>query len=328
THVERVRYHFEKKCIKLLKTPLITSAFRAALSPAKIREFQLRFALWFYTTGMAFKKVEHKTLATALQVLTPSAILPNRQQLATSLLDASYEDFRSRLMLKVKGKKVTLTTDGCTDVNGKAVINYVLLTEDTTVFLEFVYTGSESHETPYLASNTLRVMEQLDFVSIAAVVTDNTATNQPVWSTLQQKKPMVFFYGCISHAHNLLLFELRRHQSMEGKVSLVLPADTRWGTIERRFSTIRDSEVILHAFVSSRGFLRARTKEQKAKRRHAYDTVVAKGFVKQLEKAIKLLEVISKFEKAFEKSTKPPSDVYHVFLTLPEEFRKLEMPIF
>ncbi|ETI46298.1 hypothetical protein F443_09289 [Phytophthora nicotianae P1569] len=55
--------------------------------------------------------------------------------------------------------------------------------------------------------------------------------------------------------------------------------------------------MILHAFVSSRGFLRARTKEQKAKRRHAYDTVVEKTFVKQLEKAIKLLEVISKFEK-------------------------------
>ncbi|ETL88962.1 hypothetical protein L917_12021 [Phytophthora nicotianae] len=33
THVERVRYHFEKKCTKRLKTPLITSAFRAALSP-------------------------------------------------------------------------------------------------------------------------------------------------------------------------------------------------------------------------------------------------------------------------------------------------------
>ncbi|ETL39653.1 hypothetical protein L914_08974 [Phytophthora nicotianae] len=85
--------------------------------------------------------------------------------------------------------------------------------------------------------------------------------------------------------------------------------------------------MILHAFVSSRGFLRARTKEQKAKRRHAYDTVVAKTFVKQLEKAIKLLEVISKFEKAFEKNAKPPSDVYHMFLTLPEEYCKLEMPI-
>ncbi|ETN05818.1 hypothetical protein PPTG_13193 [Phytophthora nicotianae INRA-310] len=284
---------------------------------------------------MAFKKVEHKTLARALKVLTPSTILPSRQQLATSLLDASYEDFRSRLMLKVKVKKVTLTTDGCTDVNGKAVINYVLLAEDTTIFLESVYTGSESHDAPYLASDILRVMELLDFVSIVAVVADNTATNQLVRSTLQQKKPKVFFHGCIFHALHLVVKDLVGRLPWLGQlatdcrklVRFLKKTDTRWGTIERCFSTIHDSAKILHAFVSSRGFLRARTKEQKAKRRHAYDTVVAKDFVKKMEKAIELLEIISKFEKAFETNTTPPSDVYHVFLTLPEAFRKTEMPI-
>ncbi|KAG2797023.1 hypothetical protein PC116_g26913 [Phytophthora cactorum] len=36
THVERARYHFDKKCSKRLKTPLITSVFRPAMTPAKV----------------------------------------------------------------------------------------------------------------------------------------------------------------------------------------------------------------------------------------------------------------------------------------------------
>ncbi|KAG2788494.1 hypothetical protein PC116_g648 [Phytophthora cactorum] len=68
---------------------------------------------------------------------------------------------------------------------------------------------------------------------------------------------------------------------MEGKPALVLPADTRWGTIERCFASVHRSEKIFHAFATSRNFLWGRNKEQKAKRRHDYDTVVAKDFVKQ-----------------------------------------------
>ncbi|KAG2838446.1 hypothetical protein PC129_g7381 [Phytophthora cactorum] len=65
---------------------------------------------------------------------------------------------------------------------------------------------------------------------------------------------------------------------MEGKPALVLPADTRWGTIERCFASVHRSEKIFHAFATSRNFLWGRNKEQKAKRRHDYDTVVAKDF--------------------------------------------------
>ncbi|KAG3074027.1 hypothetical protein PI124_g14091 [Phytophthora idaei] len=76
THVERVRYHFDKKCSKRLKTPLITSVFRPAMTPAKVREFHKLFAMWLYSTGMAFNKAAHHTLAAALRLLTPSDIVP------------------------------------------------------------------------------------------------------------------------------------------------------------------------------------------------------------------------------------------------------------
>ncbi|KAG3194285.1 hypothetical protein PC128_g9498 [Phytophthora cactorum] len=357
-HVERVRYHFDKKCSKRLKTPLVTSVFRPAMTPAKVCEFHKLFAMWFYSTGMAFNKAAHHTLAAALRLLTLSDIVPTRQQLAGDLLNVWYDDFRSKMMLKIADRRCTGVTDTWTDINGKAVINYGLVFEDMTVFFESVYSGSDLHDAPYLASDIERVMAKLSFVMVAAVVTDNTATNQLVWSKLQQKHPTIFFHGCISHALHLTVkdlvqrlpwlgkleencrklvrffkknqqrwYELKQLQHMEGKLALVLPADTRWGTIERCFASVHQSEKILHAFVTLRDFLRGRNKEKKAKRRHTYDTVVAKDFVKQLEKALTSLSVLSAFQKAFEKDTKPPSDVYRMFLELSVQYNALSIPI-
>ncbi|KAG3096742.1 hypothetical protein PI124_g15512 [Phytophthora idaei] len=307
---------------------------------------------------MAFNKAAHHTLAAALRLLTLSDIVPTRQQLAGDLLNVWYDDFRSKMMLKIANRRCAGVTDTWTDINGKAVTNYGLVFEDMTVFFESVYSGSDSHDAPYLASDIERVMAKLSFVMVAAVVTDNTATNQLVWSKLQQKHPKIFFHGCISHALHLTVkdlvqrlpwlgkleencrklvrffkknpqrwYELKRLQHMEGKPALVLPTHTRWGAIERCFASVHQSEKILHAFVTLRNFLRGRNKEQKAKKRHAYDTVVAKDFVKQLEKALTSLSVLSAFQKAFVKDTKPPSDVYRMFLELPEQYHALSIPI-
>ncbi|KAG2853377.1 hypothetical protein PC113_g14219 [Phytophthora cactorum] len=224
------------------------------------------------------------------------------------------------MMLKIANRRCTVVTDTWTDINGKAVINYVLVFEDMTVVFESVYSGSDSHDAPYLASDIERVMAKLSFVTVAAVVTDNTATNQLLEENCRK---LVRFFK----KNQQLWYELKRLQHMEGKPALILPADTRWGAIERYFASVHQSEKILHAFVTSRNFLRGRNKEQKAKRRFAYDTVVAKDFVKQLEKALAILSVLSTFQKAFEKNTKPPSDVYRMFLELPEQYNALSIPI-
>lgn len=42
----------------------------------------------------------------------------------------------------------------------------------------------------------------------------------------------------------------------------------------------------------------------------------------QLKEASKLLDVLSAFQKAFERNGKPPSDVYHMFVDLPGIYSK------
>lgn len=70
--------------------------------------------------------------------------------------------------------------------------------------------------------------------------------------------------------HQLLWAELRRLQWLKGKNALVLPAETRWGTIEKCFASVLESESVLLSIMSGREFLKAKSKEQKAKRRMAY----------------------------------------------------------
>jgi hypothetical protein len=125
----------------------------------------------------------------------------------------------------------------------------------------------------------------------------------------------------------LLWHALQRLQQMGNKGALVPPVGTRWGTIERCFASIVASEPIFHAFVNAREFMRSGSKEQKAKRHHAHDSVVARDFVQQLEKVISLLIVVSAFQKAFEKNSKPPSDVYRMFQELPKIYSNMKMPI-
>ncbi|RAW29573.1 hypothetical protein PC110_g14067 [Phytophthora cactorum] len=265
---------------------------------------------------MAFNKVNHATLVKALAALNLGAVLHTARELATTLLDSSYGEFKLVMVHRVKGKKSTLVIDAWTDVNGKSVINYVRICGDDTYLLETVYTGSTLHSASYLAADIKRVIEVIKFASIAAVVTDNTATNQLVWQTLQADYPKVFFHGCISHVLHLVVKDLVarlpwlkkleencRKLLLEGMNALVLPADTRWGTIEKCFVSVLVSESILHSFVSGRDFLKAKNKEQKAKRRMAYDI------------------------KVFERNTRPVSDVYNMFLQLPKKFDKISMPI-
>lgn len=76
THVERVRHHLQKKCSKRLKTKSIASSFPVALTAAQVTAFQKQFALWFYSTGMAFNKAVHPILLHALQMLHPGVVIP------------------------------------------------------------------------------------------------------------------------------------------------------------------------------------------------------------------------------------------------------------
>lgn len=111
-----------------------------------------------------------------------------------------------------------------------------------------------------------------------------------------------------------LWYEIRARQERDGLCRLVLPAETRWGRIERCFSSIVKSEQILPAMVSSRDFLKDNTKKKKEKRLQIQEFVRSKATVPRLNLAIEILDFLSKWQKIFERNTTPVSEVYHMSL--------------
>jgi hypothetical protein len=262
----------------------------------------------------------------------------------------------------VKGEQCTLDSDAWTDATEQNVINYVLLCGKDSNFLESVYTGSTSHDAKLLSRDTRRVIQATVYETISTAVSYNTTAAKLVWETLQRDYPDVFFHRCISYVIHLavkdlvarlswvetlfsdcrslvkffkknqqLWAELRSCEHLEGLQVLVMPADTRWGTIEKCFASVLESEAILNAFISSRGFLKGKTKKQKAKakakRRMAHDVVKGFDFVQHLKKDITILCVLSKFQKVFERNTRPISDVYRMLIDLPATSKDIKMPL-
>ncbi|KAE9043378.1 hypothetical protein PR003_g6155 [Phytophthora rubi] len=86
-------------------------------------------------------------------------------------------------------------------------------------------------------------------------------------------------------------------------------------------SVLKSGKILLQ-LVTERGFLAAPSKAKKAVRRAVFDFVTGKELVAHLEKAAKLLKPLVKFQSRFEKSRAVASEVFEMFLVLPDQIAK------
>ncbi|KAE9350143.1 hypothetical protein PF008_g6596 [Phytophthora fragariae] len=126
---------------------------------------------------MPFYNTEQHALVETLQVVNPGISVPSAYQLANPLLDAAYCKSIGGLTVKLGGRVVTLETDGCTDINGMAVVNYMAVSGDLSYFLESVYTGAQSHDTLFLVADVKIVLLKYKSIKFGSVITDNTPAN-------------------------------------------------------------------------------------------------------------------------------------------------------
>ncbi|OWZ02083.1 Transposase [Phytophthora megakarya] len=297
THVERVEKHVFDRCVKRPSSGKITDIYQPKMNSSVLKQFQERFAWWVYTTGMAFYKTEHHTLLEALQILNPGINVPSSYQLANSLLDLAYEKSINRLTVSLCGRVVTLETDGWTDMSGMAVINYMDVSGELSFFLESAYTGTQSHDTPFLVADAKRVLTKYKHLNLCSVITDNTAANKSMWEAMQPDYPKMFFHGCVSHALHLMVKDMVERlpwlKSMQDGCKELVVFFKRnhklWFCLRQKLKekNVFAAESTLFSMVSARNFLHAKKKSQRQKRKMVYTLV---------------------------------TEVYKTFLDLPEEF--------
>jgi Protein of unknown function (DUF 659)/hAT family C-terminal dimerisation region len=173
------------------------------------QQFQEHMAMHFYATGTSFQRIDDVHLKEAIKVLRPDdGMLPNRKQLATTLLDKCHQKLMAKVDARLKCATACLTTDGWSNIKNDPVVNYMAVSPECSLFLESVSTGQQGHDHKFLAADIARVIRKHEGTSFAGAVTDNTSTNKKAWKLLEEMFPSSYFQGCCSHGIHLLVKDI------------------------------------------------------------------------------------------------------------------------
>jgi hypothetical protein len=157
-------------------------------------QFQKHIAMHYYATGSSFQRVENVHLIAAIKTLRPDdGLLPNRRQLATSLLDACHKDVKTKVAKGMIGATSCLISDGWSNINNDAIINYMAASLEFALFLESVLTGQQGHDHKFIADDIKHVIREHPSTIFAGAVTNNTSTNKKAWGLLQITFPSCYF---------------------------------------------------------------------------------------------------------------------------------------
>ncbi|RHY68304.1 hypothetical protein DYB34_014324 [Aphanomyces astaci] len=94
---------------------------------------------------------------------------------------------------------------------------------------------------------------------------------------------------------------------------LVMPAPTRWCTLQQCLVSLHESESLLHDLVSARDFITG-SADQRLRRMAVKETVTAVDFDSKLEHCISTLSPIDKWIKIFQSDRVPVSEVFDAFV--------------
>lgn len=238
--------------------------------------FDCSLASCFYTLGMPFKLVDHSAFRSFLKDLRPAYKPPHRKELAGALLQAAYNKEHAKMIKALeREQRLTLVTDGWSNIKHQSIINYMLVTGTGTAFFYRADTSaSNKHDQFYLSEEMLKVIEEVGASKFVGICTDTAANMKAAVALVQTKYPHIHGVGCASHQLNLVIGDIlklemlsepleqavevakwfRRHhipnneleenqKRLYGKtIALALPVSTRWQSVNNCVKALLGSQ--------------------------------------------------------------------------------------
>jgi Protein of unknown function (DUF 659) len=103
--------------------------------------------------------------------------LPSHKQLASTLLNKCHQDLQSKVNVHMKGTKSCLTSDVWSNIKNDSTMNYMAVSKDCCLFLEFMSTGQHGHNHQFIADDISCISCHYTSTTFAGAVTDNTSAN-------------------------------------------------------------------------------------------------------------------------------------------------------
>ncbi|KAH6565694.1 hypothetical protein BASA62_007094 [Batrachochytrium salamandrivorans] len=209
----------------------------------------------YYLTGTAFSRIEEENLLSAFRICRPDIVLPDRKKgWAVHCLTVVMPRSKSVVDNHIEEMKLNacLTSDAWSNIKNEPIVNYMLISDSSTFFLESVSTGEQSHVAKWIAQDMGRMIDSLA---------------------------------------GKMKAQLQKAQLAENLSGLVQSVPTRRGSLKACFESLRKSEHVLHRTVSTRNFIQG-TGEQKESQQKIHDIITDGKFVEHLEKAIMILNPV------------------------------------
>ncbi|KAH6591400.1 hypothetical protein BASA61_004910, partial [Batrachochytrium salamandrivorans] len=158
---------------------------------AKIEE---ALAMHYYLTGTAFSRIEEENLLSAFRICRPDIVLPDRKKLGGALLDSCYAKVKSVVDNHIEEIKLNacLTSDAWSNIKNEPIVNYMLISDSSTFFLESVSTGEQSHDAKWIAQDMGRV---IDYLADESPTSKSTANREPTWLSAASSNAMGLLKG-------------------------------------------------------------------------------------------------------------------------------------
>ena len=100
--------------------------------------------------------------------------------------------------------------DGVTFATSQPIINFVD-SHPKPIFWKSFHTDLQSHTGEYIATEILKVIEELESKCgkmVFGVVTDNASNMKKAWRLIKEKYPTIICYGYAAHGLNLIFCDM------------------------------------------------------------------------------------------------------------------------
>lgn len=184
------------------------------VTPNENKELNQQLADLIFSVGLPFSLVEHPKFIAFLHRLRPSYKAAHRTLLATRLLDNAYKDLRVQFDAQVIASphgnaRLTLISDGWTNIRGESIINYMLVRPDGAAYFHSSEpAGLSLHTGEFLAQQMTAVINDVGPHHINAICCDSAANQQNAVKRVQHRFPSIIGIKCTSHQLNLVIKDI------------------------------------------------------------------------------------------------------------------------
>ena len=127
--------------------------------------------------------------------------MPSRYEMSEPLLDSEYDKIKVETVATIiaVSDSVELMCDGWSNICNEPIINFVV-SQPELIFWKSFHTDLQSHTGEYIATEILKVIEELESKCgkmVFGVVTDNASNMKKAWRLKEEKYPTVICYRCV-----------------------------------------------------------------------------------------------------------------------------------